>query len=232
MFCASVAAARGSPGCFANMCGDNGRPVPPEDPSMSASRPPGAAGRRGLPSARPSALCPGGAGSTAGGVRRRRRRSGLGGLAASALVVSMPGPRGAALEVRICSIVADRSTVVAWYPCRAASRAGTRCLPRGPAPWREGPAADGAARRFAPRAAGDAARLRGVVTGRVVLSELADLLRDARCCHAWPACPLVVAVAGRVSPAPSPWRCPICARSCRSARRTRRRPRSRRRCRR
>jgi DNA-binding CsgD family transcriptional regulator len=39
-----------------------------------------------------------------------------------ALVVSMPCPRGAALEVRICSIAADRSTVVTWYPSRARSR--------------------------------------------------------------------------------------------------------------
>ena len=44
------------------------------------------------------------------------------GLAASASVVSMLSPRWAALEMRICSIAAHRSTVVAWHPCRAASR--------------------------------------------------------------------------------------------------------------
>jgi len=75
-------------------------------------------------------------------------------------------------------------------------------------------------------------RRRGVVTGRVVVSEPAGLLRDAGSRHARPACLVVVPVAGRVSPAPLPWRCPIFARSCRSARRTRRRPRSRRRYRR
>ena len=57
---------RGSPGCFIDMRGDTGRPVPPEDPSMSASRPPGAAARQAA-SAMPR---PGR--STADGVRRRR----------------------------------------------------------------------------------------------------------------------------------------------------------------
>src|SRR5262249_17439706 len=57
-----------------------------------------------------------------------------------------------------------------------------------------------------------------LVTGRVVVPEPADLLRDAGSRHAWPACPLVAPVARRVSPAPRPWRCPIFARACRSAR--------------
>jgi hypothetical protein len=64
-----------------------------------------------------------------------------------------------------------------------------------------------------------------LVTGRVVVPEPADLLRDAGSRHAWPACPLVAPVARRVSPAPPPWRCPIFARSCRSARRPGQRPR-------
>src|SRR5262249_35090300 len=40
-------------------------------------------------------------------------------------------------------------------------------------------------------------RRRGVVTGPVVVSEPADLLRDVGSRHAWPACPLVVPVARR-----------------------------------
>ena len=38
------------------------------------------------------------------------------------LMVSMPGPRRAALELRICSIAADRSAAVTCYPCPASSR--------------------------------------------------------------------------------------------------------------
>ena len=60
------------------MRGDNGRLVSPEDPSRSASRPPGpsAAGGRRPPGRQRHARI--GAGSIADGVRRRHQRSGLG----------------------------------------------------------------------------------------------------------------------------------------------------------
>jgi len=136
-------------------------------------------------------------------------------------------PAGAALEVRICSIAADRSTVVAWYPRRASSRGKNPVPAPASSTVAGGPAAGGAARRSTPPTLGAprVVRRRGVVTGRVVVPVPADLLRDAGSRHAWPACPLVGPMARRVSLSLPPWWCPIFARSCRSARRTGPRPR-------
>ena len=216
------------------MRGDNGRLVSPEDPSRSASRPPGpsAAGGRRPPGRQRHARI--GAGSIADSVRRRHRRSGLG-------RTGSVGVGGVNVEPAVGGIgdedLQHRRAGPRWWPgIPAGQQAGarTRCLPRRPAPWREGPAAGGAARRSTPPAPGDAADSATARCGNWPRRRLrtGGPPRDAGSRHAWRACPLVVSVARPVGPALRPWRCPIFARSCRSARLIGRRPRSRRRYRR